>query len=558
MRHLGALLGILSMCTTLLIGEVSLENYLEEGRSFGKRENSMAIDQMKEVSLEEFQPKIESSFDSNKARDQLHVGQQIHTELGSYLNSEEMVNSYQTINKDEYFFRRSEGITAQNEIASPNGKQIQDYTFEKCLEAEGRSIVSMIRTLELEKKMVTKTEKICSGHSEQELLEGGSKSTAKKWIKRKKEKLDKDSSIESSDAFILDHERGEYYLMKATWRHFPNSPQCDCYTLKEVIEEVADDYGEHWVYENSHEINVTENPDLRLIEKVCLDEKLRIIKGKEVKKCWKEKLIYLATKAQSNKCSFLNEKDCQEVSRHCVKEDNSGCALWEVTYKCFPIQTKKVKQENLENFGDMGDWEKDYKPNNSFSNVASKLKVFEEMKHDMEKQNAKDASTIEIFSGKKMSCSKSVADDLLYDCCFAFGGLAKDLKLSQCNEEEISLAEMREKGLCHYVGKRAKEFLGMWKSRDEHVFCCFSSKLSRVFLEQARSQLDKDWGSAKSPNCEGLLFEEINKLDFEKIDLSEIYDKPSADFEKRLQQKIENIQPKIKSRVENEAKLTSI
>lgn len=102
-----------------------------------------------------------------------------------------------------------------------------------------------------------------------------------------------------------------------------------------------------------------------------------------------------------------------------------------------------------------------------------------------------------------MSCSKNVADNLIYDCCFSFKGLAKEMKLSKCSKEELTLAEMREQGLCHYVGKHSEKVLDLWKSSDGHVFCSFQSKLARVFEEEARYQQHMGWDKAKEPDCRG-------------------------------------------------------
>lgn len=102
------------------------------------------------------------------------------------------------------------------------------------------------------------------------------------------------------------------------------------------------------------------------------------------------------------------------------------------------------------------------------------------------------AKTIQVFKGKKMQCSKSIADKL-----------AKELGLQNCHADEIILAQMREDGLCHYIGSYSGEFLDLWKSRDEHVFCCFGSKLAKILQENARKQLNLDWDIPKQPNCRG-------------------------------------------------------
>jgi conjugal transfer mating pair stabilization protein TraN len=69
------------------------------------------------------------------------------------------------------------------------------------------------------------------------------------------------------------------------------------------------------------------------------------------------------------------------------------------------------------------------------------------------------------------------------------------------------------------------------------MFCCFPTKLSRVLHEQGREQLNRGWGSARSPNCTGFSYEEISQLDFSKIDLEEVFEdkiKSLPDIEEKL------------------------
>ena len=121
--------------------------------------------------------------------------------------------------------------------------------------------------------------------------------------------------------------------------------------------------------------------------------------------------------------------------------------------------------------------------------------------------------------------------------------------MSQCSADELALSEMRDKGLCHFVGTYDESLLGLWKSRKESSFCCFPSKLSRVFQEQARKQLGISWGKAEKPDCRGLTQQEISKIDFTTLDLSEAFEAPpQADFSKH----IERLSQKLKNRLEED------
>jgi len=55
-------------------------------------------------------------------------------------------------------------------------------------------------------------------------------------------------------------------------------------------------------------------------------------------------------------------------------------------------------------------------------------------------------------------------------------------------------------------------------------YCCFGSKLLKVFHEQGRPQIGLGWGEAEFPLCRGFELEEIQKIDFSKLDLREVFE----------------------------------
>lgn len=105
-----------------------------------------------------------------------------------------------------------------------------------------------------------------------------------------------------------------------------------------------------------------------------------------------------------------------------------------------------------------------------------------------------------------------------------------------CEEEEMeTVSKIAVKG-CHYVGSYCKDkVLGVCIMKKK-AYCCFSSPLGRIVNEQIRLQYDEveqedgtkvkvprvqDWGDAKNPNCEGVSVEDMNKIDWDAIDLTE-------------------------------------
>jgi len=179
-----------------------------------------------------------------------------------------------------------------------------------------------------------------------------------------------------------------------------------------------------------------------------------------------------------------------------------------------------------------------------FPKIMSKLSLFNEIKKDLEDSGASDATRASLFSGECRKCSKSVLGKVLYDCCIAMKGGATKARLAKCSAEEIAFSRMREEGRCHYVGTYKNRVLGA-KREAKQVFCCFPSKLARIFQEQGRVQLHKGWGTAKNPNCNGLAMQEINKLDFTKIDLQEMVSDHSKSGP-QLQSKLKSFQNRLR------------
>jgi len=134
--------------------------------------------------------------------------------------------------------------------------------------------------------------------------------------------------------------------------------------------------------------------------------------------------------------------------------------------------------------------------------------------------------TLYIFNGKDSRCRSS---DVFFG--LTGGGCCnKDkvaLGLIKCKEDEKILAKRRKNGKCHYIGEYCSKELKLLATKiciqHKDTYCCFNSKLARIINEQGRPQINKDWGSANSPNCRGFTPEEFSKLDFSKIDLSEFY-----------------------------------
>lgn len=91
----------------------------------------------------------------------------------------------------------------------------------------------------------------------------------------------------------------------------------------------------------------------------------------------------------------------------------------------------------------------------------------------------------------------------------------------QCAPSEQALMLKKGQSLCHYVGTYCSKGEAFGCIERKESYCCFNSPLARILQEQGRLQLNRGWGSAKAPMCQGFTQEELEALDFDAMDLSE-------------------------------------
>ena len=123
-----------------------------------------------------------------------------------------------------------------------------------------------------------------------------------------------------------------------------------------------------------------------------------------------------------------------------------------------------------------------------------------------------DRDDLRFFTGKRRACTIRLFG--LANCCKNSGLL---VGLADCSAEEQELAEERNAGNTHYLGKYCakRTFFGVCIRR-ARAWCVFGSKLGRILQEQGRTQLGVGWG-----DCRGLTVAEVEGIDFEGLDLSE-------------------------------------
>ncbi|MCG9658771.1 conjugal transfer protein TraN [Vibrio mediterranei] len=131
-----------------------------------------------------------------------------------------------------------------------------------------------------------------------------------------------------------------------------------------------------------------------------------------------------------------------------------------------------------------------------------------------------DPKTMRFFGGESKSCGIGALG--AFNCCSDSDGWAGQIGAHQCNTEEREIAAAKQKHIVIKLGEFCAEKILGACIRKKEAYCVYPSKMARISITAARSQIGKSLGSPEHPNCEGLRKEEFAKLDFEHIDFSEI------------------------------------
>ena len=145
--------------------------------------------------------------------------------------------------------------------------------------------------------------------------------------------------------------------------------------------------------------------------------------------------------------------------------------------------------------------------NTGFVNATTRLNMAVELGGD-----EFDRDDMRFFTGQRRACHIKLFG--LANCCKNSGLL---IGLGNCSASERELAEERNAGNTHYLGRYCSKrtFFGVCIRRSR-AWCVFGSKLGRILQQQGRRQLGIGWSS-----CRGFTVAEVEGIDFARLDLSE-------------------------------------
>lgn len=261
------------------------------------------------------------------------------------------------------------------------------------------------------------------------------------------------------------------------------------------------------------------------------DETRMINEEPITKDYWETTRTYAFNTTRCDTCEPLKALGCRQHDSVCEEyvEGMGGvriCKRFKVTYAC-PISQGSVVSKRPEMEAFMPPVQTGVANGNMYQ-ALSQMEAMRQMSKHMEggKHN------LRIFRGQDNRCSINFGG-AFKNCCTSEGGFGTRMHIAtSCSADEKKLSEDRAKKLCQFVGSRVKKkVLGVVVSK-ENVFCCYPTKLGLAIQRGARGQLGRDFGSAESPQCEGLSPDELSRVDFSQIDLSDTFADIAASAQK--------------------------
>lgn len=216
--------------------------------------------------------------------------------------------------------------------------------------------------------------------------------------------------------------------------------------------------------------------------------------------------------------------NCTQKTKTCGLEILGVCLSYDVSLEC---EKRDCENRNLvcgeTSFCLDGDcYQGEGEQNENFSEAVAGLGALNAVAESFSKD------TVKIFTGFGASCDKKPIG--ISDCC-ADDGWGNNIGLTECSAEEKGLAKAKEGGLTIELGQYcAEKVLGICV-RKKKSYCQFDSKMARIIQEQGKVQLGLNFGTKKNPVCTGITPEQMQQLDFDKIDFSDFYEDMESNME---------------------------
>lgn len=232
--------------------------------------------------------------------------------------------------------------------------------------------------------------------------------------------------------------------------------------------------------------------------------------------CWGAATQYQCIDHIDSTCTSWINQGCKQTTSSCVAQNFGVCTAYSQAFEC--QDTTCVPQPDIcmpslpctDGSCDATKNEESHDMNEGVSRLGALAGV------------AGEVSTNQIGEGMAKIFAGSVIDCKSYplgfrDCCTdsGWGDWVK-----HCPSDMQVLQKAKDENRVVSLGKYRKHKLDL---DYHHVYCVFPSKLSAIIQKEGRNaQLHIPFGKAKSPDCRGITPQELERINFDKLNLSPI------------------------------------
>lgn len=232
--------------------------------------------------------------------------------------------------------------------------------------------------------------------------------------------------------------------------------------------------------------------------------------------CWGRSMRYQCVTGTSSSCTSLINQGCIQTLSTCVATQFGLCTTYSQTFECkkeictpqadicmpvLPCTDGSCDTTKNEESQDMGEG-------------VSRLGALAGAAQDVSTKQV-DSGKAQIFTGEVIDCKSYPIG--FRDCCTDRGW---GDWVQNCPPHLKVLQKAKEENRVVSLGKYRKHKLDL---DEHHAFCVFPSKLSAIVQIEGRcAQLHIPFGEAREPDCRGITPEELEHINFSKLNLSPI------------------------------------
>lgn len=249
--------------------------------------------------------------------------------------------------------------------------------------------------------------------------------------------------------------------------------------------------------------------------------------------CWRRQLTWLYTSDTPDTCQSYREQGCAQVSSVCGQQDPYGnCVYYTNQYQCMG-QTCAAEQtvQMCVTCGDPNGLvpfclDDATPPDQSLMKTAAWLQVLQNA------QDQWDPNTLTIFRGERVQCTHGTGfGNIAIDNCCA------DPPQGSCSQMDWDAYAARRERRAHYLGEYCSNWVNLLLGKIcvelTQAWCAFPTSFARIIHEQGRPALPRGWGTAESPDCGPFTIAEFQRLPFDQMNFSEVYDQLVITFDQQ-------------------------